>query len=153
MAGTFHGGVHPCDAKSLSQKCEIGKISLPSEVVLPVSQHIGAPAVVVVGKDEHVKKGQMIAEAGGFVSAPVHASISGVVKAIVSRYTPLATPFLSPKPLLSYPMTIISFSAMVRGLVSFLIQHGEPNGEATGNLNMLLNSSTGAILQSPEMFL
>jgi electron transport complex protein RnfC len=62
---------------------------IPSEVVLPVSQHIGAPASVVVEKGDEIKKGQVIAEAGGFVSVPVHASISGKVKAIEPRYTPL----------------------------------------------------------------
>ncbi len=89
MARSFHGGVHPDDAKSLSNKCAIEEMPLPSEVVLPVSQHIGAPASVVVEKGDEVKKGQVIAEAGGFVSVPVHASISGTVKAIEPRYSPL----------------------------------------------------------------
>lgn len=89
MARTFHGGVHPDDAKSLSNKCAIEEMPISSEVVLPVSQHIGAPASVVVEKGDEVKKGQVIAEAGGFVSVPVHASISGTVKAIEPRYTPL----------------------------------------------------------------
>ena len=48
----------------------------------PVSQHIGAPANPVVAVGDHVLKGQMIAEAGGFVSAPIYASVSGTVKAI-----------------------------------------------------------------------
>ncbi|MBT4483629.1 MAG: electron transport complex subunit RsxC [Candidatus Latescibacteria bacterium] len=89
MARTFRGGVHSYDGKLLSKKCEIDEMSLPQKVVLPVSQHIGAPASVVVNKDDHVKKGQVVAEAGGFVSSPVHASISGTVKAVESRYTPL----------------------------------------------------------------
>jgi len=89
MAATFHGGVHPDDAKSLSCSSEITEKPLPSEVVLPVRQHIGAPAKVVVEKGDQVKKGQVVAEAGGFVSAPVHASISGTVKAVEPRMTAL----------------------------------------------------------------
>ena len=89
MAGTFEGGIHPKDAKSLSCTCAVETLPLPQEVVIPVSQHIGAPAKVVVEKGQEVAKGQIIAEAGGFVSAPVHASISGTVKAIEPRMTPL----------------------------------------------------------------
>jgi Na+-translocating ferredoxin:NAD+ oxidoreductase subunit C len=88
MAGSFHGGVHPDDAKSLTNTCPIVPMSLPGEVVLPVRQHIGAPAKPVVEKGQKVKKGQMVAEPGGFVSAPVHASISGTVKAVEPRLSP-----------------------------------------------------------------
>ena len=70
MAKTFPGGVHPDDGKSLSKKCAIQELPLPTKVVLPVRQHIGAPAKVIVKKGDHVKKGQVVAEAGGFVSAP-----------------------------------------------------------------------------------
>ena len=89
MAGTFHGGVHPDDAKSLSSTCAIEAVSLPQEVMLPVSQHIGAPAAVIVKKGDHIKKGQVIAEPGGFVSTPIHASTSGTVKAVEPHFTPL----------------------------------------------------------------
>lgn len=89
MAVTFHGGVHPDDAKALSKSIAIVEMPLPSEVILPVRQHLGAPASVIVEKGGHVKKGQIVAEAGGFVSAPVHASISGTVKVIEPLYTPL----------------------------------------------------------------
>ena len=95
MAGTFNGGVHPDDAKSLSKTCTIDQKPLPSEVVLPVSQHIGAPARVIVEKDQTVSKGQLVAEAGGFVSVPVHASISGTVKAVEPRNTPAGKRILS----------------------------------------------------------
>ena len=88
MAGSFHGGVHPDDAKALSRGCEIVSMPLPGEVTLPIRQHIGAPAKIIVEKGQQVKKGQVVAESGGFVSAPVHASISGVVKAIETRLTP-----------------------------------------------------------------
>jgi Na+-translocating ferredoxin:NAD+ oxidoreductase subunit C len=87
MAGTFIGGVHPDDSKSLSNTCEIIEMPVPSIVVLPVSQHIGAPANVVVEKGQSVKKGDIVAEAGGFVSAPVHATVSGTVAAIEPRNT------------------------------------------------------------------
>ena len=88
MAGSFHGGVHPDDAKALTNTCTITPMPLPGEVVLPVRQHIGAPATVVVEKGQQVKRGQVIAEPGGFVSSPVHASVSGTVKAIEPRLTP-----------------------------------------------------------------
>lgn len=95
MAGSFRGGVHPDDAKALSKTCPITPMPLPSEVVLPVRQHIGAPARVIVEKGQQVKKGQMVAEPGGFVSAAVHASISGTVKAIEPRLTPAGAKVLS----------------------------------------------------------
>ena len=88
MARTFHGGVHPNDGKTLSSSCAIEELTAPSLVVLPVRQHIGAPAKTIVAKGDSVKKGQVVAEAGGFVSAPVHATISGTVKIVESRYTP-----------------------------------------------------------------
>ncbi|MFA6470637.1 MAG: electron transport complex subunit RsxC [Candidatus Latescibacterota bacterium] len=95
MAGSFQGGVHPDDAKALSKTCETITLPLPQEIVLPVRQHIGAPAKVIVEKDQQVKKGQMVAEPGGFVSSPVHASLSGIVKAVEPRLTPLGTKVLS----------------------------------------------------------
>ena len=61
------------------------------EMVYPLSQHIGAPEKPIVKKGDAVLKGQMIAEAGGFVSAPVHASVSGTVKAIEQRFNPTGT--------------------------------------------------------------
>ena len=95
MAGTFRGGVHPDDAKSLSSASPVTDMPVPSTVVLPVRQHIGAPAKVIVEKGQEVKKGEIVAEAGGFVSVPVHASISGTVKAVEPRFTPLGVKALS----------------------------------------------------------
>jgi Na+-translocating ferredoxin:NAD+ oxidoreductase subunit C len=89
MAVTFQGGVHPDDGKSLSCSCSITMMPLPKEVIIPVAQHIGAPAKVIVEKNQEVRKGQVIAESGGFVSVPVHASTSGTVTSIETRYTPL----------------------------------------------------------------
>lgn len=84
---TFKGGVHPYDGKELSKEHPIEAYLPKGEMAYPVSQHIGAPAVPVVAKGDHVLAGQKIADAGGFVSAAVHASVSGTVKGIESRLT------------------------------------------------------------------
>ena len=84
---TFKGGVHPFDGKDMSKECPTEKYLPKGELVYPVSQHIGAPAKPLVTKGDHVLAGQVIAEAGGFVSAPVHASVSGTVKGIEPRLT------------------------------------------------------------------
>lgn len=75
------GGVHPPEGK-LSAKKAIERLPIPTEVVLMVSQHIGAPAQVVVEKGQEVKVGQLLAKAGGFVSANLHSSVSGKVTKI-----------------------------------------------------------------------
>jgi electron transport complex protein RnfC len=72
------GGVHPEENKFSSHK-KIEVLPVPGEVIIPVSQHIGAPAKVLVNKGDKVKTGQLIAESGGFVSANVHSSVSGTV--------------------------------------------------------------------------
>lgn len=82
---TFHGGVHPWDGKALSKDKPMKAIVPQGEMVYPLSQHIGAPAVPVVKKGDRVLTGQKIAEAGGFVSAPIYATVSGTVKAIEPR--------------------------------------------------------------------
>ncbi|MBI4687272.1 MAG: electron transport complex subunit RsxC [Nitrospirae bacterium] len=79
---TFQRGVHPEEAKGLSAHCPIIKAALPKRVVIPLSQHTGAPANPVVAIGDSVKKYQVIGAQQGFVSAPVHASISGKVIAI-----------------------------------------------------------------------
>ena len=84
---TFLGGVHPFDGKSLSKDSEIREIMPGEELVFPVSQHIGAPAVPIVAVGDQVLAGQKIAEANGFVSANIHTSVSGTVKAIEPRMT------------------------------------------------------------------
>ena len=85
---TFKGGVHPNDGKSLAKDQPITEVLPKGLLVYPLSQHIGAPAVALVKKGDQVLKGQKIADAGGFVSAPIHASVSGTVKAIEKRLTP-----------------------------------------------------------------
>ena len=82
---TFTGGIHPYDGKELSKDKTIQDVIPESELVYPLSQHIGAPAKPVVAKGDRVLAGQKIAEAGGFVSAPIHASVSGTVKTIEPR--------------------------------------------------------------------
>lgn len=82
---TFTGGIHPYDGKDLSKGKPIREVLPKGDLVYPLSQHIGAPAQPIVKKGDHVLTGQKIAEAGGFVSAPVYASVSGTVKAIEPR--------------------------------------------------------------------
>lgn len=85
--GTFKGGVHPHDGKELSKDKPIRDYLPKGDLVFPLSQHIGAPAKPVVAVGDVVLKGQLIAEAGGFVSAPIYASASGKIKAIEPRRT------------------------------------------------------------------
>ena len=85
---TFKGGIHPDDGKDLAKNKEIVELKPKGDLIYPVSQHIGAPAKPIVAAGDHVLKGQMIAEAGGFVSAPVYASVSGTVKAIGPHLNP-----------------------------------------------------------------
>ncbi len=79
MLKTFTlGGVHPEENKFSSHK-KIEVLPVPPVVTIPLSQHIGAPAKVLVNKGDRVKIGQVIAESGGFVSANIHSSVSGTV--------------------------------------------------------------------------
>ncbi len=88
---TFAGGIHPDDGKRFSKDCEIKPVMPKGEMAYPLSQHIGAPAKPIVKKGDSVLMGQMIAEAGGFVSAPVYSSVSGTVKGIEQRFNPAGT--------------------------------------------------------------
>lgn len=85
---TFKGGIHPNDGKSLAKDQPIKELLPTGDLVYPLSQHIGAPAAPAVKKGDHVLKGQRIADAGGFVSAPIYSAVSGTVKAIEKRLTP-----------------------------------------------------------------
>lgn len=87
MVYTFNGGVHPYDGKELSKDKSIRTYAATGEMVYPLSQHIGAPAKPVVKKGDEVVVGQLLAEAGGFVSAPVYSAVSGKVKNIEPRLT------------------------------------------------------------------
>lgn len=72
------GGIHPEENK-LTAEVATQVAPLPTQAVFPLSQHIGAPAKPVVGKGDRVKVGTLLAEAGGFVSAPIYSSVSGTV--------------------------------------------------------------------------
>ena len=76
------GGVHPHDNKEFSAHQAITAVPLPKKAIIPLVQHIGAPAKPVVQKGDAVKVGQLLAEAGGFVSAPIHSPVSGKVAKI-----------------------------------------------------------------------
>ncbi len=80
---TFKGGVHPPDHKELSSGIPIKEAPSPSRVLIQLSQHIGAPCKCTVQIGQEVKKGDLIGEPTGFVSAPVHASVSGKVVALM----------------------------------------------------------------------
>ena len=76
---SFKGGVHPSYFKELTSGQPLGRASLPKKVVIPLSQHTGKPARPVVKVGDEVKTGQLIGESDGFISLPVHSSLSGKV--------------------------------------------------------------------------
>ena len=78
----FKGGIHPPDKKELTAHKPIQISKPPQRVVIPLSQHLGAPCKPVVSINQEVKRGELIGEPTGFVSAPVHSSVSGKVIAI-----------------------------------------------------------------------
>ncbi|KZX59610.1 electron transport complex subunit RsxC [Halioglobus sp. HI00S01] len=81
----FHGGIHPAENKYQSVRTPIAQAGIPAQLILPLAQHIGAPAMPVVEVGEKVLKGQVIAEPVGFVSVPLHAPSSGLITAIEDR--------------------------------------------------------------------
>ncbi len=88
---TFRGGTHVCEHKDTAgMKTE--RLPEPASVCIPLSQHIGAPAVPVVAVGDSVRIGQKIGEVGGGLGCPVHASVSGTVKAIVTKRNAMGTP-------------------------------------------------------------
>ena len=92
MVRRFHGGVHPPEEKARTEKSAIAEFPIPKQVVIPLQQHIGAPARACVTVGDVVRKGQLIGEASGFVSATVHASIGGTVKKIAPHPHCLGVP-------------------------------------------------------------
>ena len=81
----YYGGVHPVEGKELSEHKGLVAFPAPKVAVFPLSMHLGAPANVCVEVGETVKVGQKLGEAAGFISAPIHSSISGKVIAIEER--------------------------------------------------------------------
>lgn len=75
----FRHGVHPPDRKELTARVPIRRMPFPDEVVLPLRQHAGKPARLLVAPGDHVERGDKIAEADGFISVPIHASGAGTV--------------------------------------------------------------------------
>ena len=86
---TFVGGAHVPPSKSLTDKLAIERCPAPAMVYIPMSMHIGKPAKAIVKPGDKVTLGQVIGEAGGFVSSAVHASVSGTVVGIQKRYMPM----------------------------------------------------------------
>jgi len=91
---TFRGGTHPPEFK-LTAGGHSEKLPLPGIVHIPVVQHIGAPGRAIVEKGDEVKVGQPITEAGGFVSVPAHASVSGKVVAVTTYPNPVGRDVMS----------------------------------------------------------
>ena len=81
----YYGGIHPTEGKEPTEAKELVRFPEPKTAVFPLSMHLGAPATPIVNVGDTVKVGQKIAEASGFISAPVHSSVSGTVVAIEDR--------------------------------------------------------------------
>ena len=82
------GGVHVPENKHQSVQSSIGTLPMPKELIIPLTQHIGAPPKLLVAEGEKVLKGQVLAEPKGFVSAGIHAPTSGVISAISDHPIP-----------------------------------------------------------------
>ena len=78
----FYGGVHPTENKEYTEHLALQKFPEPDTVIIPLAMHIGAPANPVVQAGDTVKVGQLLGEQAGFISAPVHSSVSGTVLAV-----------------------------------------------------------------------
>ena len=78
----WYGGIHPVEGKEPTEHKPLVRFPAPETVVIPLSMHLGAPANAIVNVGDYVKMGQKIGEAAGFISAPVHSSVSGKVIAI-----------------------------------------------------------------------
>ncbi|MBO6092235.1 MAG: electron transport complex subunit RsxC, partial [Oscillospiraceae bacterium] len=90
----FPGGIHPREGKNgkaVNGLNPIRPLDAPPRVIIPLQQHIGAPAKAIVSPGDHVRLGEKIAEAGGFVSAPIHSSVSGTVHAVQDSLLPNGT--------------------------------------------------------------
>lgn len=85
---SFRGGIHPPHNKKTTEHLPVEAANAPATVYIPLAQHIGAPSAPLVKVGDLVKKGQKIGEAQGFVSAPVHSSVSGKVKALKPMTVP-----------------------------------------------------------------
>ena len=89
---SYYGGVHPSEFKEISGGCGLARFPAPDTVVIPLSMHSGKPARPLVKPGDSVRIGQKIGEQDGFISAPVHASVSGTVVAVEERRHPVQGP-------------------------------------------------------------
>ena len=81
---TFKHGVHPPEQKDETNGLPIRQFPFAPVVILPMVQHIGAPSVIVVREGQEVVRGQLLAKAGGYVSVPLHAPVSGTIRKIAN---------------------------------------------------------------------
>lgn len=89
MLKTFSGGIHPAGLKGSTVDKPIKDAAIPKELIIPLSQHTGAPCKAVVSTGAHVLRGQMIADSDKFISSPIHASVSGRVTKIADHAHPV----------------------------------------------------------------
>ena len=92
---TFTRGIHPSYNKGYTEDKATQKARLPERVIIPLSQHIGAPCVALVKRGEAVVEGQKIGDVESFIAAPVHASINGTVKEVAPHPHPGGSKVLS----------------------------------------------------------
>ena len=79
---TFSHGIHPPEYKAVTGSKAIRRLSFAPEMILPLSQHFGTPSVPVVHEGQEVVRGELVAQADGFMSVPLHAPATGVIKSI-----------------------------------------------------------------------
>lgn len=79
---TFKHGIHPPERKDETNKLAIRQFPFASVIILPVAQHIGAPSKIIVNEKQEVTRGQLLAEAVGYVSVPLHSPVSGIIRKI-----------------------------------------------------------------------
>ncbi len=82
LATFRRGGVHPADKKELSKDSPLERLPIPSELIVSMSQHLGAPAALLKAKGDRVERGELIGKASSFISADVHSPVSGTVTEI-----------------------------------------------------------------------
>jgi len=130
-AKSFRHGVHPGEHKELTEGQPLQRLPIPHEIVLPLNQHLGAPSKPIVAVGDKVFRGQRIAEASGFVSVALHASVTGRVTAIEKRHHPtgrledavvIATDLGSPQTL--YDEGPIDWESLPNDELLRLIQNG-----------------------------
>ena len=95
MRASFRGGIHPDPHKELTSKKRVEVLVPPSEIIIPMSMHIGVPCTPTVKKGDTVLMGQKVGDSTAFISVPIHASVSGTVKAVEPRLHPSGAKLMS----------------------------------------------------------